>query len=136
MSDFTRSAGFRTSVQEISGCEQAARRAALSYQVQGLAGVEVFELAGEWSSRADTRSMWAVKLSALSRIECVIDDDADLEVAVRQLTRFQDAGWKVWALVPLRRLAGAHRVFQPVAEYVQGWWASHDSIAFTAPEIP
>ena len=47
-----------------------------------------------------------------------------------------NAGWAVWALVPLTRLAGAHEAFQSAVDYVQGWWERKDEFSFTQPEIP
>ena len=116
-------------------CEVAAKWAALTYEVSGVeAAMEPLE-PSEGSTNGECAG-WAVLVPSLHRIECVFDPGTDLGWATNKLAELSEAGWHAWALVPLSHLAGAHKVFQSSAEYVQGWWESDERYVFTQPEVP
>jgi hypothetical protein len=115
-------------------CEAAAQRAVLGYEVAGIAASFVpLNLPGQTKSSC---CGWAVTIPSLGRLECVLDSKADLDAASPELDELSNAGWSVWALVPLDRLSRAHEAFQSGVEFVQGWWDNNEAIVFTAPEIP
>lgn len=115
-------------------CEAAARWAVFAYEVGGIdAQIEPMPGPSETGGRCDG---WAVIPKGLNRIECVLDANSDLTEASVRIHEFSEAGWDVWALVPLARLAGAHDAFRSEADYVQGWWERDQQFAFTSPEIP
>jgi hypothetical protein len=114
-------------------CEAAANWAALTYEVGGVEA-SVKPLA---DSELDLACAgWAVVIPDLNRIECVLDAGTDLRLATDRLGDLSEAGWSVWALVPLAQLNQAHDVFRSTAEYVQGWWEREDHFTFSSPEIP
>ena len=115
-------------------CEAAARWAVFAYEVGGIdAEIEALPGPGAAGGLCDG---WAVIPRGLNRIECVLDANSDLAAASDRIRELSEAGWDVWALVPLARLAGAHDAFRSEADYVQGWWERDQQFAFTTPEIP
>lgn len=115
-------------------CEAAAQRAVLGYEVAGIAAsIGPLDLPRQ---RETSCRGWAVTIPSLGRVECVLDSRADLNAVGPELDQLSNAGWSVWALVPLDRLSRAHEAFQSGVEFVQGWWENNGAIAFTAPEIP
>ena len=78
-----------------------------------------------------------VVVPSLQRVDFIADLSGDLPATVDQLAGPVNAGWNVWAVVPLTRLAEAHDVFRDSVDYVQGWWmTTSGEISFTDPEVP
>ena len=79
----------------------------------------------------------AVVLPRLGRIECVLDDQADMRRAGEQLRALLVRGWSVNALLPIRSLGAAHQALRGLGIYLQGWWTPDDErLRFTSPETP
>lgn len=120
---------------QVCRCEAAARWSVLAYEVSGVeATLEPFR--GDLAPGGRGCNGWAVVIPSLGRVECVLDEGSDLGQASTKFHELSNAGWAVWALVPLTRLAGAHEAFQSAVDYVQGWWERKDEFSFTQPEIP
>jgi hypothetical protein len=118
-------------------CELAAKWSARTYEIGGLeAAIEplMSEPAADGSEACHAR---AVVVPKLRQVDCVLDGRTDFSRAAQDLSRYAEAGWSVWAVVPLARLGEAHTAFASSADMVQGWWAREDNaLAFTQPEIP
>jgi hypothetical protein len=79
----------------------------------------------------------AVVLPKLGRIECVLDDQADIRRASEQLHALLVRGWSVNALLPIYSLGAAHRALRGLGIHLQGWWKLEDErLRFTSPETP
>lgn len=79
----------------------------------------------------------AVVLPQLGRIECILDDQADMRHATVQLGALLVRGWSVNALLPMHSLGTAHRALRGLRIHLQGWWAPDDErLRFTSPETP
>lgn len=79
----------------------------------------------------------AVVLPHLGRIECVLDDQADMRSAGDQLRALLSRGWSVNALLPMHSLGAAHEALRGLAIHLQGWWTPDDQrLRFTSPETP
>jgi hypothetical protein len=79
----------------------------------------------------------AVVLPQLRRIECVLDDEADMRHAGEQLRALLVRGWSVNALLPMHSLGAAHQALRGLRIHLQGWWTpADDRLRFTSPETP
>ena len=79
----------------------------------------------------------AVVLPRLGRIECVLDDQADMRRAGEQLRALLVRGWNVNALLPMHSLGAAHQALRGLSIHLQGWWTPGDErLRFTSPETP
>jgi hypothetical protein len=79
----------------------------------------------------------AIMLPQLMRIECVLDDQADMRRAAEQIRALLLRGWTVNALLPLPALGSAHQALRGLSIQLQGWWTSDDDrLHFTSPETP
>jgi hypothetical protein len=79
----------------------------------------------------------AVLVPHLSRIECVLDDQVDMQRAGEQLRALLACGWSVNALLPMRSLGIAHQALRGLTIHLQGWWSPDDKrLRFTSPETP
>lgn len=79
----------------------------------------------------------AVVLPQLGRIECILDDQADMRHAGEQLRALLVRGWSVNALLPMHSLGTAHQALRGLRIHLQGWWAPDDErLRFTSPETP
>lgn len=89
-----------------------------------------------WTGSTSCRGQM-VLVPELQHIDYVADAGGDLPSSVKPLVEQVDAGWEVWAIVPLAQLADAHDVYRDRINFVQGWWrGSSGEIAFTEPEVP
>lgn len=125
----------QTSETQLCECLRVAETAAFSYVVHGHAA-DITEVS--WASD-DTHQCEGrfVFVQDLGRIDFVADAQDDLGPSVAPLSAQVDAGWEVWAVVPLSRLADAHVAYRDKIDFVQGWWQSASGeIAFTEPQIP
>lgn len=79
----------------------------------------------------------AIVLPQLGRIECVLDDQADIQRAAEQLHALLARGWSVNALLPIHSLGAAHQALRGLKIHLQGWWTPDDErLRFTSPETP
>lgn len=79
----------------------------------------------------------AIVLPHLRRIECVLDDQADMRRAEAQFQALLLRGWSVNALLPIRSLGEAHQALRGLRIHLQGWWTlADDRLRFTSPETP
>jgi hypothetical protein len=123
-------------VMSSCNCHDAAKWAALSYEIAGESSTIQPFMPEEDGENATACHGWLVVVPRAGRVECVIDGDFDLRDAVKRIDEISDSGWSVWALLPLARMTLAHEVFEAHVERIQGWWDRGDSITFTSPEIP
>ena len=123
-------------VKSLCSCHEAAKWAALSYEIAGEhASVEPF-LVSENSDDNSICQGWLVVVPGEGRVECVIDEEWDLRDAVARIDEISESGWEVWALLPLARLSMAHEVLETHVDRIQGWWDRGETFTFTSPEIP
>lgn len=81
--------------------------------------------------------MAAVVLPKLGRIECILDDQADMRHAGEQFRALLLRGWSVNALLPMHALGAAHQALRGLRIHLQGWWTQDDErLHFTSPETP
>ena len=116
-------------------CSEVAQQAATSYETRGYqAAVSPVPWADDDSVQCEGRF---VVVPALQHVDFVAESSGDLIATVEHLSGPVKAGWDLWAVVPLARLAEAHDVFRDSVDFVQGWWtAPSGEVSFTSPEIP
>ena len=125
-----------TDFKSLCSCHQAAKWAALSYEIAGEnASVEPFFVNENLVETSGCQG-WLVVVPGEGRVECVIDEDSDLRDAIPRIDEISESGWAVWALLPLARLSFAHEVLESHVERIQGWWDRGETFTFTSPEIP
>jgi hypothetical protein len=79
----------------------------------------------------------AIVLPQLGRIECILDDQADMRHAEEQLRELLVRGWSVNALLPMHSLGAAHQALRGLRIHLQGWWKPDDErLRFTSLETP
>jgi len=108
-----------------------ARQAALSYVLNGHEAQIV-----EFGASSELPGASVVVIPSLSRLDVTADDSTKLDLVLAAVEEHRSAGWDVWTIVPLRRLAEAHEACRGKTSMVQGWWVSGGDVAFTPPQVP
>jgi hypothetical protein len=77
-----------------------------------------------------------ILLPSLRRAEHVVTEESLEAFDGGRWSSLRDAGYDLWALVPLAAVARAHECLRGVVDRIQPWWIENGRVRFGEPRLP